>query len=188
MRAGRGCPMELKTIRGVRRSTSFGHGVATIAITVALLLGVEAIGAHAAFAEGATNGATNSVSVIPGWPGGPGAYTGRYRLTASGDAGFARSGTLTIFARTVPHQAKPQMSGILSLYTTDGTNVLYLAHFVHAGTTRSAQVSLGIYTGPEIGRFVMVSRHGAALAARFVPLKGAPVSLRFVEFSTSPHP
>ncbi len=68
------------------------------------------------------------------------------------------------------------------------TRMLYLAHFVHAGTTRSAQVSLGIYTGPEIGRFVVVSRHGAALAATFVPLQGAPVSLRFVQFSTSPHP
>ncbi len=66
--------------------------------------------------------------------------------------------------------------------------MLYLAHFVHAGTTRSAQVSLGIYTGPEIGRFVVVSRHGAALAAMFVPLQGAPVSLRFVRFSMNPHP
>jgi len=32
------------------------------------------------------------------------------------------------------------------------------------------------------------SRHGAALAATFVPLQGAPVSLRFVQFSTNPPP
>lgn len=160
---------------------------ATAAAT-ATLLGA-AVGGQAA-STGATVAGGTPVSgpAVPGWPGNPRAYEGRYRMVASSDDSFARSGALTVFTRIVPHQTKPRLSGVLSLYTTDGTNVLYLSHFVHAGTTRSAQVSLGIYTGPEIGRFVVVSRHGAALAATFVPLQGAPVSLRFVQFSTSPHP
>jgi len=168
----------------VRRPTGFGRGVAAVVVTVALLLGGGVAGAHAA----PWGGSTSNVTALPGWPGGPGAYAGRYRLTASGDASFAQSGMLTIFTRTVLHQPKPQMSGILSLYTADGTNVLYLTHFVHAGTTSSAQVNLGIYTGPLIGRFAVASHQGAALAATFVPLEGAPVPLRFTRISANPHP
>ncbi len=185
MRAGRGYSMERGTIR---EFTGRLLWFATAA-TVATLLGGAALGAQAASAGAASAGGVPvGGRAIPGWPGNPQAYEGRYRLVASNDDSFARSGALTFFTRKVPHQTKPQLSGILSLYTTDGTNVLYLSHFVHAGTTRSAQVSLGIYTGPEIGRFVVVSRNGAALAATFVPLQGAPVSLRFIQFSTNPHP
>ncbi len=188
MRAERGCAMERGTIRGVAgRLLRCATVVATVATVT--LLGSGPLRARAASTGAPVAGGTPvSGPAIPGWPGKPQAYEGRYRLTASSDDSFARSGALTVFTRIVPHQPKPQLSGILSLYTTDGTNVLYLSHFIHAGTTRSAQVSLGIYTGPEIGRFVLVSRHGAALAATFVPLQGAPVSLRFVQFSTNPHP
>jgi len=181
IRAGRGLGMERGT---VRRPSGFGRGVAAVVSTVALSLGGEVSGAHAA----PKGGPTSNASVIPGWPGGAAVYAGRYRLTASGDANFAQSGMLTIFTRTVLHQPKPQMSGILSLYTTDGTNVLYLTHFVHAGTMRSAQVNLGIYTGPLIGRFAVASHQGAALVATFVPLEGAPVPLRFTQISANPHP
>ncbi len=189
MRVGRGYSMERGTIRRFAGRLLRFAMAAAIAAATATLLGGGALGAQAAAVGAASaGGAPVSGRAIPGWPGSPRAYEGRYRLVASSDDSFARSGALTVFTRIVPHQTKPRLSGVLSLYTTDGTNVLYLSHFVHAGTTRSAQVSLGIYTGPEIGRFVVVSRHGAALAATFVPLQGAPVSLRFVQFSTSPHP
>lgn len=181
MRAERGLHME----RGiVHRPIGFSRGVSAVMTTVGLLLGGWASGAHAT----AGGGSTSTVNVIPGWPGGAAVYVGRYRLTTSGDTTFAQSGMLTIFTRTVLHQPKPQMSGILSLYTADGTNVLYLTHFVHAGTMRSAQVNLGIYTGPLIGRFAVASHQGSALAATFVPLEGGPVSLRFTRISVNPHP
>lgn len=180
--------MERGTIRrGAGRLLRFAMAAA-IAATTATLLG-GALGAQgAAVGAASAGGAPVSARTIPGWPGSPQSYEGRYRMVASSDGSFARSGALTFFTRQVPHQTKPQLSGVLSLYTTDGTNVLYLSHFVHAGTTRSAQVSLGIYTGPEIGRFVVMSRHGVALVVTFVPLQGAPVSLRFIQFSTNPHP
>lgn len=177
--------MEQGTIRGCT-----GHLLRfTIALATVALLGGGALGARAATVGAVSaGGAPLGAHTLPGWSGGAQAYEGRYRMVASSDASFARSGELTFFIRIVPHQTKPQLSGVLSLYTTDGTNVLYLSHFVHTGTTRSAQISLGIYTGPEIGRFIVVSRHGVALAATVVPLQGAPVSLRFVQFSTNPHP
>ena len=158
--------------------------VSSAAAVVALLLAWGMCGTAAAGSAGATSG----VKAAPGWPGGLSSYEGRYRLTASSDASFARSGMLTIFARKVPHQDKPQMSGILALYTTDGTNVLYLTHFTHAGTKLSAQLNLGIYTGPHMGTFVLVSHHGAALVVHVMPLQGAAVLLHFNRISANPHP
>jgi len=184
MRAGRGCSMERGTIR---RFTGRRLGFAAVVVITTLLGG--ALEAQASSTSViVAGGVSPSGPALPGWPGGPQAYRGRYRLIASSDNSFAQSGVLTIFTRTVPHQTKPQLSGILSLYTTAGANVLYLTHFIHMGSTRSAQVNLGIYAGPEIGRFVVVLHHGAALGITFVPLQGASVSLRFVHFSTSPHP
>lgn len=133
-------------------------------------------------------GQSAQVKTLPGWPGGIALYKGRYRLTSSGDASLAQSGMLTIFSRTVPHQLGPQMSGILALYTSNGTNVLYMTHFVHAGLKLSARVNLGIYTGPEIGTFAVVAHQGNDLTANFVPLSGATVSLHFSRISTNPHP
>jgi hypothetical protein len=81
-----------------------------------------------------------------------------------------------------------QLSGILALYTTDGTNALYVTHFKQVGSKLTASVNLGIYTGPVIGAFNLVSRKGTAVTARFVPTKGAPVTLTFKQISTDPHP
>lgn len=177
--------MEGRTIGGLtRRLLRFAAVVAA-----ATLLGGGVQGARAAATAAASAGGVPvSGPAVPGWPGKPQSYEGRYHLVASSDASFAQSGELTVFLRKVPHVIKPQLSGVLSLYTMNSTNLLYLSHFVHAGTARSAQLSLGIFTGPEIGRFVLVSHQGTALAATFVPLQGAPVSLRFVQFSTNPHP
>ncbi|MDB5058239.1 MAG: hypothetical protein JWO59_1711 [Chloroflexi bacterium] len=134
-------------------------------------------------------GAPAAIKVVPGWPGGITVYKGRYRLTNSGDPSFAKSGMLTVFTRVVPHQPKPQMSGILSLYADSGTNVLYLSHFTTTGTKLSANVTLGIYTGPEIGKFVVTMHQGAELVANFVPvLGGSTVKLQFTRFSKNPHP
>ncbi len=182
-RAGRGWSMERGTIRGFA-----GRRLGLAAVVVVTTLFGPALGARASTGVIVAGGVSIGGPALPGWPGGPRLYEGRYRLIASSDDSFARSGTLTVFTRTVPHQTKPQLSGVLSLYTDAGTNVLYLTHFVHTGTARSAQVNLGIYTGPEVGRFVVVLRRGAALGVTFVPLQGPSVSLRFVQFSTSPHP
>lgn len=157
------------------------------AIGAIALLALALAGPHALPAVHAA-GQSASIRTLPGWPGGIAPYEGHYRLTRSGDATLAQSGMLTIFPRTVPHQAHPQMSGILALYTSVSTNVLYMTHFVHAGPRLSARINLGIYTGPEIGTFAVVARQGSAMAARFVPLQGAAVALSFSRISTNPHP
>jgi len=169
-----------------RSSGAAGHHrsrLAAAAAALALLCAatVPLPAAHA-------TGQSTHVKALPGWPGGIAPYKGRYRLTSSGDTSLAQSGMLTIFPRTVPHQPKPQMSGILALYTSSGTNVLYMTHFVHGGHKLSARVNLGIYTGPEIGTFAVVCHHGNDLAANFVPLSGTTVELHFSRISTNPHP
>lgn len=169
----------------MKRGTAIKRGLRALGgLAIACVLlgsGTPGTGALAA-------GSTGATKVIPGWPGGLTSYEGRYRLTASSNGAFAHSGMLTIFGRTVPHQANKQMSGILALYTPDGTNVVYLTHFVHAGTKLSARVNLGIYTGPEIATFRLVSRQGISLLVTYVPLQGAPISLHFSRISTNPHP
>lgn len=131
---------------------------------------------------------THAAKLLPGWPGGITSYQGRYKLTKSSDAGFAKSGELTLFGRVVPRVKGLQLSGILALYTADGTSVLYLTNFGHAGTKQSAVVHEGIYTGPIIGHFALVTRKGAAMTAAFVPDHGTDVHLWFSQISTSPHP
>jgi hypothetical protein len=124
---------------------------------------------------------------VPGWPGGTPVYQGRYTLVKSSDATFAKTGMLTVFSRFVP-RVGPTISGILSLYTADGTNVLYLTHFTHSGTKLSTIVNLGIFTGPEIGKLQVLSRQGTSMVVKFVPFSGRAIELRFTRFSTNPHP
>lgn len=169
--------MERGTV--IRRGLRALGGLALASLLLGGASGLGAVGAA---------GSTGAVKPIPGWPGGLTSYEGRYRLITSSNTAFANAGMLTIFGRTVPHQAKPQMSGILALYTTDGTNVVYLTHFVHAGTKLSARVNLGIYTGPEIATFNVVSHQGTSMLVKYLPLQGTSISLHFSRISSNPHP
>ena len=132
--------------------------------------------------------ATPTAKTVPGWPGGLKSYQGRYKLITSSDAAFAKSGELTIFGRTVRGLKGLQLSGILSLYNSTGTSVLYLTHFGHMGSKLSAVINAGLYTGPVIGKFDLVTRKGAAMAAVIVPGHGAEIRLRFSEISNNPQP
>ena len=123
----------------------------------------------------------------PGW-GKSAVYIGRYHLSKGSNPAIASSGELTVFTRIVPHQPAPVISGILALDGSDGTNVLYLTHFLHTPRKLWARVNLGIYTGPEIGTFFVISFHGNQMQAMLTELDGAKVSLTFVRFSHSPHP
>ena len=157
-------------------------------IVVALLALCLAVVVPAAAGTVWTARAASTTKAVAGWPGGLAAYQGRYHLTASSSVSFATSGTLTIFGRVVPRQPHPVMSGILSLYATSGTTVLYLTQFVHMGTVLSAQVNAGLFTGPRIGAF-RVRQHAAGdLVAGFVQARGGMVTLHFARFSTNPHP
>ncbi len=129
-----------------------------------------------------------TAKVISGWPGGLKSYQGRYKLVNSTDATFAKSGELTIFGRIVHGLKGLQLSGILSLYTKSDTAVLYVTHFEKVGSTLSASVNSGIYTGPVIGKFHLVTRKGATMEAEFVPTQGRPIFLRFHRISSNPHP
>ena len=132
--------------------------------------------------------ASPAAKVVPGWPGGLKSYQGRYKLITSSNAGFAKSGELTIFGRVVHGLTGLQLSGILALYATDGSSVLYLTRFVHFGAKLSATLHAGIYTGPTIGKFSLLTRKGATMIAEFVPGHGAPIRLGFMEISSNPHP
>jgi hypothetical protein len=134
------------------------------------------------------SGAAPAATAIPGWPGGAKPYLGRYHLVSSSDANIAKSGMLTIFTRIVPHQPAPVISGILALYSMNGTNALYLSHFLHTGLKLTATVNLGIYTGPKIATFVVVSRNGPDMMVKFVPVSGTVISMHFMRFSLNPHP
>jgi hypothetical protein len=126
--------------------------------------------------------------VVPGWPGGLKSYQGRYMLVTSSSAGFAKSGELTIFGRVVHGLKGLQLSGILALYAADGSSVVYLTRFVHVGSKLSATLHAGIYTGPTIGKFSLITRKGASMTAEFVPGHGTAVRLGFKEISNNPHP
>jgi hypothetical protein len=129
-----------------------------------------------------------AAGTVAGWPGGLTAYQGRYRLTFSSSASLATSGMLTIFGRKVPHQEYPQMSGILSLYSSDDSNVLYLTHFSTSGTHLSARVNLGIYTGPLVATFAVRSYRAGTLSATMTQIDKTTTRLTLVRFSTDPQP
>ena len=132
--------------------------------------------------------ASPAAKAVPGWPGGLKSYQGRYSLVTSSNAGFAKSGELTIFGRVVHGLTGLQLSGILAVYAADGSSVLYLTRFVHAGEKLSATLHAGIYTGPTIGKFSLITRKGASMTAEFVPGHGTAVRLGFREISNNPHP
>jgi hypothetical protein len=132
--------------------------------------------------------AAPAAKVVSGWPGGLKSYQGRYKLVKASTASFAKSGELTIFGRFVKGLDGLQLSGILALYTSDGTNALYVTHFEQVGSKLTASVNLGIYTGPVIGAFNLVTRKGTMVTAKFVPTQGAAVSLTFKQISNDPHP
>jgi hypothetical protein len=167
-----------------RRGGRFRGRLAAAVLTAATLIGGGAVAAGQA-------GAATTVTapkVVSGWPGGIKSYQGRYKLVKASTASFAKSGELTLFGRFVKGLTGLQLSGILALYTSDGTNALYVTHFEQVGAKLTASVNLGIYTGPVIGAFNLVTRKGAAVTARFVPTQGAPVTLTFKRISTDPHP
>jgi hypothetical protein len=171
---------DLSRTRGVR----FRRRLAAAILTTATLMGGGAFTAnHAAAASAAP-----APKVVSGWPGGIKSYQGRYKLVSAGAATFAKSGELTIFGRFVKGLNGLQLSGILALYTSDGTNALYVTHFEQLGSKLTASVNLGIYTGPVIGTFNLVTRKGAKMTAKFVPNQGAPVLLTFKQISKDPHP
>ena len=71
----------------------------------------------------------------PGWPVPSAAYLGRYTMTWSSDASFARSGFLTLFMRSITKpKAMVVPSGIVSVFGRDATTVLYLTKFGHLGS------------------------------------------------------
>jgi len=154
------------------------------AAIVLLTLGIQIPRAGQAWAAKASPVA----KVAPGWPGGLKSYQGRYTLITSSNAGFARSGELTIFGRVVHGLKGLQLSGILAVYTAEGSTVFYLTHFVHAGTKLGAALHAGIYTGPTVGKFSLITRKGASMTAEFVPGHGTAVRLGFKEISNNPHP
>jgi len=166
-----------------RRGVRFRLHVAAAVLSAATLIG-GVYNAHQAVAAPTAP----APRVVPGWPGGITSYQGRYRLVKASRASFATTGELTLFGRFVKGVKGLQLSGILALYSADGTNALYVTHFEQVGAKRTASVNLGIYTGPVIGAFNLVSRKGALLTAQFVPTKGAPVSLTFTQISKDPHP
>ncbi|HEY8286292.1 MAG TPA: hypothetical protein VIJ28_18045 [Chloroflexota bacterium] len=129
-----------------------------------------------------------AAKALPGWPGGLASYQGRYKLTTSASAGFAKSGELTIFGRVVHGLKGLQLSGILAVYATDGSSVLYLTRFVHSGSKLSATLHAGIYTGPTIGKFNLITRKGAVMVTELVLGHGAAIRLGFTEISNNPHP
>lgn len=126
--------------------------------------------------------------VAVSWPGNTAQYLGRYRLTASTDLDLAQTGMLTIFMRTVPHEPRPVLSGILALNGTNQDNVLYLTHFEHSGPKLSTSVNLGIYTGPVLGRFVVTAHDSHAMSASLLATGQAPLQFTFQHFSRNPHP
>jgi hypothetical protein len=95
---------------------------------------------------------------------------------------------LTIFMRTVPHEPRPVLSGVLALNGASQTNVLYLTHFIHAGPKLSTAVNLGIFTGPVLGKFVVVSHDSRILTASLLATGQAPLQFTFLHFSQNPHP
>ncbi|MGH2345052.1 MAG: hypothetical protein ACRDG4_07480, partial [Chloroflexota bacterium] len=123
------------------------------------VLVASAVVAAATLAGGGMHGTAQTLAatgsptakVVSGWPGGLKSYQGRYKLVSSSNAGFAKSGELTIFGRIVHGLKGLQLSGILALYTKDDTAVLYVTHFEQIGSKLSASVNSGIYTGPVIG-------------------------------------
>lgn len=126
--------------------------------------------------------------VLVSWPGHTGQYLGRYQLSASSDLDLAQSGMLTIFLRSVPHEPRPVLSGILALNGTSQTNVLYLTHFKHRGAKLSTSVNLGIYTGPVLGQFAVTARDSRMLSASLLAPGQAPMRFTFQHVSRNPHP
>jgi hypothetical protein len=171
------------------RKIPWMHG-ARLRILVAAMIAAATLVSAGPRGIAGTQAATVSptAKVISGWPGGLKSYQGRYKLVSSSSAAFAKSGELTIFGRIVHGLKGLQLSGILALYTKDDTAVLYVTHFEQIGSKLSASVNSGIYTGPVIGTFHLVTRKGATVKAEFVPNQGKVVSLRFHQISSNPHP
>ena len=139
-------------------------------------------------AQPAAARSTAAKKAIPGWPGGNAKYIGRYHLVKSSDSSLATGGELTLFTMVVRPAPKPVLRGILTLTTKSQTNVVYLTKFVHAGSALWTTVNLGIYTGPVLGQFKVISIKGEQLVAALVQPGAAPVTLQFIRFSTNPHP
>lgn len=158
------------------------------AVLLAGAMALPATGSHAAPAQVASRARAAATKAIPGWPGATSQYLGRYHLTKSSDPALATGGELTVFLRVVRPNPKPVLSGILSLDTKTQSNVVYLTKFMHAGTKLWTTVNLGIYTGPVLGQFAVISDHQGHLAGDIVRKGASPVALQFVRFSSNPHP
>lgn len=136
----------------------------------------------------AISSARAATQIAVSWPGNKAQYLGRYRLSASSNLDIAQTGMLTVFMRTVPHEPRPVLSGILSLNSASETNVLYLTHFKHGGSKLSTSVNLGIYTGPLLGQFVVTARDSHTLSASLLATGQPPLRFTFVHTSSNPHP
>jgi hypothetical protein len=147
--------------------------------------------AGAAPAPAAPAPAALPASAPAGWPMAHAAYLGRYRLTASSDGTFAKSGLLTLFMREIKKPKEMVVpSGVLSAFSPGQTTVLYLSGFQHSGSRAMAEVSAGNYGYPPSGQawVTRFSQAGHVLQLSFAPTGGHPVTLTFTRYAADPHP
>ena len=181
--------------------------------SAALATGTATIQAGAT-QTGATSTGAPAVAVSGGWSHDTSSYIGTYSLVpvartvapatvsspAAGvfslavraaarlqaDSGPLSGGSLTTFLRKVKTGEPLAPSGILSVFGSAGTEVLYLTDLDVHGNQRIATVDGGSFLGIPIGRFTATPSSGGVLDAVIRASGLGTAHVRLVHFSAAP--
>jgi hypothetical protein len=184
-----------------------------IYLVLAATLALAAVAPAVAFAAGGTTSAAPSPAVAGGW-GKTSSYIGKYQLVPSGTAstttavaspaagvfslavrtaaqlraasGPVSSGALKTFLRKVKTGEPLAPSGILSIFGSDGSQVLYLTELNLHGTQRTAVVNGGSFLGVPIGTLSATPGPSGSLDTVIKAGGLGTVHVRLVRFVAAP--
>jgi hypothetical protein len=169
-----------------------------------------------ALASGGSSSTTATATAIAGgWGSNPSTYIGKYTLVPvdsaassattvttpaagvfslavrtaaqlSSAAGPVSSGALTTFLRKVKTGEPLAPSGILSIFGSGGSQVLYLTEMGLHGTQRTAVVNGGSFLGVPIGTFTAVPGSAGSLDAVIKASGLGTVHVALKDFTAAP--
>lgn len=185
-----------------------------IFLALAVTLALTALVPAAAVAAGSTT-TTSATAVAGGWGKNTSTYIGTFKLvpgaaastqgtTVSAPAagvfslavrtaaqltaasGPVSSGQLVTFLRKVKTGEPLAPSGILSVFGSSGSEVLYLTDLALHGTKRVATVNGGSFLGVPIGTFTATPASGDDLNAVITATGLGSVPVRLTDFAAAP--
>ena len=189
---------------------------ARILLALAATLALTALVPAVAFAAGGSSStAAGAAAIAGGWGSKTSSYIGKYTLVPAGAtaatsttvtvpaagvfslavrtavqlssaAGPVSSGALTTFLRKVKTGEPLAPSGILSIFGSGGSQVLYLTEMGLHGTQRTAVVNGGSFLGVPIGTFTAVPGSAGSLDAVIKASGLGTVHVALKDFTAAP--